>query len=103
MEFKVLINDAVFADINDIYADYFSKNKNRADKFYFEFHSKLDKLKQNPFFYTYYIDEFRRIPFIDFPYIIIYKIYKDSNIILVQSVVHSRSNPKMIMKKLYEQ
>ena len=36
----------------------------------------------------------------NFPYIIICKTYKENSTILDQAVVHSRSNPTMILKNL---
>jgi toxin ParE1/3/4 len=68
------------------------------ERFYNELLMELEKIKQTPTAYSYYIKTFRRAILPHFPYLIIFKVMGNETIIY--SVIYGGRNPEIIHKKI---
>ena len=75
--------------------DYYSEKASLkvAKSFYKKVFAAEKKLKRTPFFQKIHND-FHRLPIQTFPFIIIYKIEKDAEIIKIFRVFHTSQNPE---------
>jgi toxin ParE1/3/4 len=99
MDFKVIVNEDAYLDLLDAVDFYESKSIGLGEKFYKIYKEKIIELRKNPFYYGYHLDDFRRISFVDFPYMIIYKII-DNSIVIVYEITFEGRSPETIGRKL---
>lgn len=98
MDFNIIVNEVAYLDLLDAIDYYESKKIGLGEKLFKTYQSKIFALKKNPFYYSYHLEDFRRIPFIDFPYIMIYKIV--DNIVIVHEITFEGRSPETISRKL---
>jgi toxin ParE1/3/4 len=99
MDFKVIVNEDAYLDLLDAIDFYESKSLGLGEKFYKIYKEKIVELEKNPFYYGYHNEDFRRISFVNFPYIMIYKILDYSSVIVHEITFEGRS-PETISRKL---
>jgi toxin ParE1/3/4 len=99
MVFKVIVNEDAYLDLLDALDFYESKSLSLGEKFYQVYKEKIVELEKNPLYYGYHQEDFRRISFVDFPYIMIYKIM-DDNIVIVYEITFEGRSPETISRKL---
>ena len=99
MVFKVIVYEDAFLDLLDAVDYYESKSTGLGEAFYKIYKEKIVELERNPFYYGYHDEGFRRISFVDFPYIMIYKIL-DENIVIVHEITFEGRSPETISRKL---
>ena len=75
-----------------------SQSEGLGSRFFDDVLIQLKKLKINPQYYRFYVEDFRRILLDKFPYLIIYKIIKER--IIIYAIVYSGKNPKTISKRI---
>ncbi|MBD8081441.1 type II toxin-antitoxin system RelE/ParE family toxin [Chryseobacterium caseinilyticum] len=94
MVFKIITTSEANRDIVNSFEYY--KNvagKKVADSFFKDFKFTVGKLKKVSYYQKIHND-FHRLPFKIFPFIIIYKIEKEKQIIRIFRVFHTSQNPE---------
>jgi plasmid stabilization system protein ParE len=99
MAFKVKFTEPAKNDVLDAAGYYYSISGSLAARFYKDYRDRINELKANPSFFSYYHEDLRRIHFDNFPYIIIYKM-KDKDTVLIRAVIYSGRNPSFITQQL---
>ncbi len=99
MGFKIIILPSVYIDVSDGFNYYESKAPGLGERFYYVYLSNIAKLKNNPLYYSYYHEFYRRVSLASFPYMIIYKV-KDEVTVVVYAVVYEGRNPTFIKDKI---
>jgi toxin ParE1/3/4 len=99
MDFKIVVNEDAYLDLLDAVDYYESKSSGLGERFFKIYKEKVKELEKNPFYFSYHLDDFRRISFVDFPYIMIYKIL-ENNIVIVHEITFEGRSPKTISRKL---
>ena len=101
MAYSIIILTPVYTEVNEAFLYFESQSPGLGEKFYKAFLSCLQKLEINPFYFSFYSENYRRITFQKFPYIILYKISEDKNVIIT-SVVYGGRHPDLISKRISE-
>ena len=91
MDYKIRILPRAKLEINDAFKWYSSKNLKLGKEFLKEINLIFDFLFFDPFLFIINEKGYRQVPLKRFPYIIIYRIFKDQ--ILIQSVFNTHQNP----------
>ncbi len=99
MDFKVIVNEDAYLDLLDAVDYYESKSLGLGEKFFKIYKDKIIELQKNPSYYGYHLDDFRRISFVNFPYIMIYKII-DNNLVIIYEITFEGRSPETISRKL---
>jgi mRNA-degrading endonuclease RelE of RelBE toxin-antitoxin system len=99
MDFKVIVNEDAYLDLLDAIEYYEAKLSKLGERFFKIYKEKIKALEKNPFYFGYYLDDFRRITFVDFPYMMIYKIL-ENNIVIVYEITFEGRSPETISRKL---
>lgn len=99
MDFKVIVNEDAYLDLLDALDFYESKSLRLGETFYKIYKEKIIELEKHPFYYSYHKEDFRRISVVDFPYIMIYKIF-DASIVIIYEITFEGRSPETISRKL---
>ena len=99
MAFKVVVTDDAYIDLVEAINYYESKSLGLGEKFFNIYQKKIKEVSKNPFYFSYYTEDFRRISFDNFSYIMIYKVHNQEEVIVYQITFAGR-NPKTITGKL---
>ena len=102
MGFKIIILPSVYNEVSDAFNYYESKSPGLDERFYNDYIDSIARLKNNPLYYSYYHEFYRRISLATFPYMIIYKV-KDEETVIVYAVVYEGRNPTYIKEKIYSE
>ena len=97
MGFRVEITTAVRQDILDGINYYQAISEKLSEAFCKDIFLSLDAIENNPTFFSYYHEPFRRVLLKKFPYLIIYKIYGD--IVIITGVFFAKQNPEIIKSR----
>jgi len=98
MDFKVIINEDAYLDLLDVVDFYESKSVGLGENFFKIYKEKVFELNKNPFYFSFYMEQFRRISFEYFPYVMIYKILDNNTVIIFEITFAGRSNETIIRK-----
>jgi mRNA-degrading endonuclease RelE of RelBE toxin-antitoxin system len=99
MDFKVIVNEDAYLDLLDAIEYYEAKSSRLGERFFKIYKERIKELEKNPFYYGYHLDDFRRINFANFPYMMIYKIL-ENNIVIVHEITFEGRSPETISRKL---
>jgi len=98
MVFKIEISEAAKNDIDKAVIYYNSESTSLSNRFYRQLMEALKKIKSNPNYYSYYKIPYRRLLLKDFPYLILYKVY--NNTVIVIGVFFEMINPEKITDRI---
>ena len=99
MAFKVVVTEDAYIELVEAIYYYESKSLGLGERFFNNYKKKIKELSKNPLYFSFYIEDFRRISFDNFSYIMIYKVYNNYEVIVYQITFAGR-NPKTITNKL---
>lgn len=99
MGFKIIILPSVYSEVSNAFNYYELQSPGLGERFYYDYLSNIARLKNNPLYYSYYHEFYRRILLASFPYMIIYKV-KDETTVVVYAVVYEGRNPTFIKEKI---
>ena len=100
MSYSYEFHAAVAHDYNEAYAWYESQKKGLGERFALFLRKKMDQIAENPEHYGKKTHKDYREAQIDiFPYLIVYKIYKQRNTIFVNSIHHMKKHPRKKFRK----
>ena len=97
MKFSVEITEDAKQDILDAVLYYQKISRLLGERFYLELMNSLAVIEENPTYFSYYNSRFRRLLLNHFPYLIIYKIYKQ--VVIITGVVFAKQNPERIKQR----
>ena len=97
MEFSLEMTDAAKRDILEAVLYYQKISELLGERFYLELMNSLEAIEENPTYFSYYNPPFRRFLLNHFPYLIIYKIYKQ--VVIITGVVFAKQNPEKIKQR----
>jgi len=99
MVFEIDILGSAYEDLDEAVNYYESQSKGLGFKFHEDFLNQAEKLKVNPQFFRNYVEDFRRILFDKFPYLVIFKIIE--NRIVIFAITYGGKDPEAIFKKIH--
>lgn len=92
--YDVVFEDRAELELYEIIDYYESLNlKSVIEKFTIEYSQIINVLETHPFFELKY-ENFRTIPFDNFPYLVFFEIFEDLKIVNVVSVIHTSRDPE---------
>ncbi|PRX48180.1 type II toxin-antitoxin system RelE/ParE family toxin [Salegentibacter salegens] len=91
MDYKIRILPRAKLEINDAFKWYSSRNLKPGKELLKEINLIYDLLLFDPFLFKKNEQNYREVPLRKFPFLIIYRIFKDE--VLIQSVFHTHQNP----------
>lgn len=89
--FLVLIPEAVYEELNQVFAYYEERQTDLGVRFLDDWEETMDNLELRPFIHQIQFKQFRSVKFNRFPFLIIYKIEKQT--IILYKLVHAKSDP----------
>ena len=98
MDYKVIITAAAELDIFEATAYYEEQLTGLGIRFYKIIIDCLRKLEKTPQHYSFLFDEYRSVSPEVFPYLIIFKIASQDEVI-IYGVMHSHRNPESIQRR----
>lgn len=99
MTYQIVLSTKAYQDLQDASLWYGSQNEVLGLQFLEVIERKLKIIEQFPERYPIRNSNFRETPVRTFPYLIIYKLYKQKKQIVVFRVFHTRRNPRTKFKK----
>lgn len=91
MAFRLEITAAARHYILDGINYYKAISEKLSEAFCKDIFQSLDAIENNPTFFSYYHEPFRRVSLKKFPYLIVYKIYRD--VVVITGVSSAKQNP----------
>lgn len=91
---KVVLSLRTRKELIEAWTWYESKQKGLGDRFEIEVYNSIEAIQQHPLRFPEKIQFYREKQIRIFPYLIIYRVIDDNNIILVSSIFHTRRNPE---------
>ncbi len=98
MGINLTVKETAELEITEIIDWYDFKKQGLGDRFYKELLNEFERIAKTPKIYSYYKKDFRKAALKRFLYLIIYKITEVE--IIVYSIIHGGSNPKLIDRKI---
>jgi plasmid stabilization system protein ParE len=95
--FEIELRERAVAEIEQAFEYYSVINTNVAYFFEEELDNSFQILQKNPYFRTR-VDDYRALPLNKFPYIIIFTIVEDENIVDILSLFHTSQDPQKYPK-----
>ncbi|MHA4809555.1 type II toxin-antitoxin system RelE/ParE family toxin [Flavitalea flava] len=100
MTYKCEFHSEVEGDYNEAYAWYEDQKKGLGERFLLFVRNKVDQIAENPEHNGERTGRgYREVKVDIFPYLIIYRIYKQSKKILVVSIHHMKKHPRKKYRK----
>ncbi len=100
MIFSITFHPDVLKDYEEAYSWYEDKLEGLGEKFIAAVRNKLENIAKRPSVYSTKSNiNYREAKVSGFPFIIVYKIYKDKNEIFVSSVHHAKKHPNKKYRK----
>jgi hypothetical protein len=100
MPYKVIRAEAVKEDVQKALNFYDSASFEVGLRFENEIQLAFRKLGASPYNYFNLRNGYRRVAFDKFPYMLVYRIEEDINVVKVFGLFHQHSNPKSMYKKI---
>jgi len=70
------------------------------DEFMKAVESRLDKIAKHPEYYSKVQGNYRQVKVSNFPYVIVYEIFKQKQIVHIAAIFHGKRNPTLKYRKL---
>ncbi len=99
MAYTLQFHEAASKEFVDAVAWYEKQQKGLGKKFIKDFESVLEKLLDNPVYYSKITKHFRQIKVENFPFTIVYEVYPRKSLIHVAAVHHTKRHPKRRFRK----
>ncbi len=100
MPFQHRLHPLAYQDIIEGYAWYEDQQKGLGDKFLLTVEKKITAISSNPEVYgSKQKKNFREALVKPFPYIIVYKLYKEKKEIFISSIHHAKKHPRKKFRK----
>lgn len=91
--FEIIVSERSEKELNEIIDYYESLNLNNViQNFFSNYDEIIISLELFPFFELKYND-YRTIPFNDFPFLMFFKIFEDIKIVQIISIIHTSKDP----------
>lgn len=87
----VLIPEQVYEELDRVFGYYEERQPGLGERFLDDWEHAMDHLEKRPYIHQIQFRKFRSIQFSRFPFLIIYKIEKES--ILIYKLIHAKRNP----------
>ena len=91
MIFLVLIPEKVYEELNRVFGYYEERQPGLGEKFLDDWEETMNHLEKRPFIHQLQFKKYRSLQFNKFPFLIIYKVEKES--ILIYKLIHTKRNP----------
>ena len=100
MTYKCEFHSEVENDYNEAYGWYEHQKKGLGERFLAFVRKKIDQIAENPEHYGVRTrKEYREVQVDVFPYLIVYKIYKQTKTILIISIHNTKKHPRKKYRK----
>ncbi len=95
MSYRYRLHPLAYKDYEEAYRWYEDKQKNLGERFLKAVRNKIEKIALNPKAYGHKDNKSFREAKVDFfPYVVVYKIKRDTEEIFISSIHHTRKNPR---------
>lgn len=94
MEYKVELSFRARQELMEAWKWYESKQQGLGNRFETEVYNSIEAIQQYPLRFPEKIQFYREKHIRVFPYLIIYRVIDENNIILISSIFHTRRNPE---------
>lgn len=100
MIFSITLHPDVLKDYEEAYSWYEDQAEGLGEKFIAAVRNKLEAIAERPSLYSTKSNlNFREAKVAGFPFVIVYKLYKQKNEVFVSSVHHVKKHPKKKYRK----
>jgi hypothetical protein len=100
MSYRYEFHADVAKDYNEAYVWYETQKKGLGERFASFIRKKMDEIAQHPEHYGERIQKgYREVQLDIFPYLIIYKIYKQRKVIFVNAIHNTKKHPRKKYRK----
>lgn len=98
MNYIIALHPRARKELFEAWVWYEERQQDLGDRFETEVYNRLEQIQKDPERYPNRKESFRETKTKTFPYLIIYKIEKEQNLIIVFSIFHTSRNPKLKYK-----
>lgn len=100
MPYSLQLNEEAFKEYIETYSYYELRKPGLGDAFMKAVDGRMQKIAQHPEYYSLIKANYRQVKVPNFPYVIVYEIFKQQLIIHIAAIFHGKRNPKLKFRKL---
>ncbi len=99
MNYEIIIDEFAIQEAQDAYDYYENKQEGLGEKFKVELSNSIDSISENPKYNRRIKNNIRQCLLNKFPFVVIFEIMEEKDIVIVYSIFHTSRNPKHKLDK----